>query len=394
MRLSILRLLLMVTILALSASVAMGQGSLELLNKGKSHYKLGEFSKSVKWLKRASRATRGRKQLAQVYLYLGLNYVGLEKLEQAKKAYAAALKHDASVEMDPVKFNPTTVKLFRKIRSGMLGKLRIAGPSKAQVWIDGQQRGAIPLELELHVGAHEIKVLSADGSSDYTGRVIVYLDQTIEVEAKLTLLKGRLKVLSTPPGAEVLEQGKRLGPTPLALSLTPGKHQLSIRLSGYLPLERTVELAPGKSQVVEVELKPVSVPGEPAAVTSPATEKKDAAPRPGRRRLWTWIAAGGAAVALGVGIGLGVSAKSAHDEFETTEDVQRYWELKDSVEEQALGANIAFGVAGGLAVSAAVLFFLEGRSADRSTKAADASRSLRVIPALGSTIGLSLARSF
>jgi len=44
-----------------------------------------------------------------------------------------------------------------------------------------------------------------------------------------------------------------------------------------------------------------------------------------------------------------------------TATADRYWALRDAIDRKALAANVMWGVAGGLAATAAVLFWLEPR---------------------------------
>ena len=59
------------------------------------------------------------------------------------------------------------------LADGMLARVRITGvPEHAQVWIDGEQVGSLPIERELDLGTHEI-VVRAEG----------YVDKPIPLEA-------------------------------------------------------------------------------------------------------------------------------------------------------------------------------------------------------------------
>jgi hypothetical protein len=50
-------------------------------------------------------------------------------------------------------------------------------------------------------------------------------------------------------------------------------------------------------------------------------------------------------------------------------DHEQYLALGDSIDDKSLAANICWGVAGGLAVTAVVLFFVEGRGGSSPEKA-------------------------
>ena len=84
--------------------------------------------------------------------------------------------------------------------------------------------------------------------------------------------------------------------------------------------------------------------------------------------------------AAGVGLGFGLSARADYDEYKTTDDATRFHEVEDSVPRKALVANISFAAAGALAVTSAVLFFLEGRPARGE------GRAVSLVPTVGGAV--------
>jgi tetratricopeptide (TPR) repeat protein len=155
------------------------------------------------------------------------------------------------------------------------------------------------------------------------------------------------------------------------------------------------------------EAKPEEARPEEARPEEGATEEGAAGEEaagegeePGKgKRFYTWIAAGGAAALALSGLVVGLNAQSKYDELKdrcapgcTDSEV-------DSVKTRALVADVLFGVAGAAAVTAVVLFFLEGR-ADRAateegTQDSSVSRRLRIAPVAGAgTYGLSAGLQF
>ena len=66
---------------------------------------------------------------------------------------------------------------------------------------------------------------------------------------------GSLTVLSTPGGATVLLDGMAVGTTPLSLdSVSPGAHELRLEHALFLPLSRSVTVAPGRDQSISLAL--------------------------------------------------------------------------------------------------------------------------------------------
>ncbi len=92
------------------------------------------------------------------------------------------------------------------------------------------------------------------------------------VEVLRARLRGTVSTRSDPPGAAVTVDAEHeaRGTTPLTLSLPPGAHVLRFAAEGRDPVERTVEIQPGRSEAVEVALRlpaRVRVTVEPADAT-------------------------------------------------------------------------------------------------------------------------------
>jgi len=213
-----------------------------------------------------------------------------------------------------------------------------------------------------------------------------------EVKAKLT---GTLAVVADVQGAQVSVDGERVGVAPLKKSLPIGRHTLSVTGSrGQAGHSQDLVIRVDQTLRVRVSLSP------PAAKARPATARRPAAsPPPARRRVWTWVAAGGAAVTLAVAIGLGASASADHAAWEEEleqgraggGDPQTWEALGQDVESKATAANVLFVASGALAVTAAVLFFVEGRGA-AERPAVRARTTLGQGP--GVPYGLSLTHAF
>jgi hypothetical protein len=87
---------------------------------------------------------------------------------------------------------------------------------------------------------------------------------SIDIILSRPVTTGRLDVRSTPPGAQVSLNGRYAGDTPLDLpDLVPGTYQVLTELRGYLPAEKTVVLAAGDTERVDIVLQPADVPAMP-----------------------------------------------------------------------------------------------------------------------------------
>lgn len=86
--------------------------------------------------------------------------------------------------------------------------------------------------------------------------------QQLPQEKKKLLPKGngKLNVVSTyrgePYWASVIVNGRKVGNTPVTLSLPSGKHVIRIERAGFRPVERRILVASGRSDVLRIALKP------------------------------------------------------------------------------------------------------------------------------------------
>lgn len=302
-----------------------------LLQEGIVRFRLGKFRGSLEALARAEKAASAPAVLARINLYRGLNHAVTDHEARARASFRAALVQDPAVRLDPRKFKPSLTALLDKVRRGMRGELSVTGSSPgARVLVDGQVVGKTPYVGQVTIGRHVVQLRGADGRH-HRREVIVAYRKRSRVEVKL-------------------------GPPPVKASPPPAS-------------------APVHAGTPEVA----------------AGSHHDSPPSSPRRRLWTWIAAGGAVAAAGVGIGLGASVYSDRDEFESLPAGDAGLdELEAAARDKTVAANVLFVAAGALAVTAVVLFFLEGKP----VKAEGDRASVRLAPVVGQARGLLLTAEF
>ncbi len=189
------------------------------------------------------------------------------------------------------------------------------------------------------------------------------------------LVIGSLSVEVPVEGAEVMIDGRAVARTPLARpigGLRPGLHQLRIVKQGYKAFGDEVPVRFQQTTRVKVDLvksvltglsyekenKPQAAP--PAAVAQPATPE-----RTSTLEIMAWTTGGLAVASAAVAGVLGWRAMVAEDELEqAASGTQPYLNSKykavyDRGEAYALGANIAWGVAGAAAIASVALWIVE-----------------------------------
>jgi PEGA domain len=329
--------------LAPAASIAgpaspRGRGAkTDLLKQGVRLFSHGRFNRSLRVLelahKRAAKRTVDRRRTAKILLYIGLNHAVGGRSKLAKQAFSAALAHDADLRLEARRFKHDLQQIFDRVRDRLV-----------------------------------LLAVSAD------------LD-----------------------GAVVVVDGEVIGAAPLRARLGAGQHVVEVRREGAV-YQTSVELSRGRPASVRAVLRRAE-PFPAAAGRDPARRRQDAPSFWGRRRLWTWVAAGAAVAVSAASIGVWASANATHkNEFtsmwneydpDAPDARVQFAELESkagSISDHVLAARVLAGVAGGLAISAAVLLYFEGRpSPERSV---GRGQSVRVAPLWGEAAGVTVVGRF
>jgi hypothetical protein len=327
-----------------------------LLRKATGLHASADFEEALRLLELARFTARDKVLRARIELDLAVNNEALGRIQAARDALRAALEHDPLLELHPGRFKASTIALFREVRGGLRGRIEITceGRPCGTVWIDGvelgqAQRGA------LAIGRHHLVVHSSDGKATHDRRIVLGAGQLLRLHVRFPRPRGSLSVRSTPAGATVILDGKRIGRTPLVQGgLEVGPHVVTLRREGLVERTVPIEIADGAERQLEIWLPS---PGRPVAPSA-------------RRRRWTWIVGGAAVVALGAGVGMGIAANATHRLWEEQLGVDRaeWEELRTSGQRKQLAANILLGVGGALAAASVALFVLEGREQARPVR--------------------------
>jgi serine/threonine-protein kinase len=102
-------------------------------------------------------------------------------------------------------------------------------------------------------GTHQV-VISKDGYDDYQQSVTIEGGKTTTVNAQLSPASGEVLVITTPPGLEVLIDGKSIGTSPARVSVIVGSHKYTVRRSGWEPYEGTITVSSGARVIVRVNM--------------------------------------------------------------------------------------------------------------------------------------------
>ena len=102
-------------------------------------------------------------------------------------------------------------------------------------------------------GTHQV-VVSKEGYGDYQQSVTIEGGKTTTVNAQLSEASGEVLVITTPPGLEVLIDGKLIGPSPVRVTVAAGSHKYTVRRQGWEPYEGTFTVSSGARATVRVNM--------------------------------------------------------------------------------------------------------------------------------------------
>jgi hypothetical protein len=97
-------------------------------------------------------------------------------------------------------------------------------------------------------------VVSKEGYVDYEQFVTLESGKTTTVNAQLSVASGEVVVTTTPPGLEVLIDGKLIGPSPVQVTVAAGSHKYTVRREGWEPFEGTFTVSVGARAIVRVNM--------------------------------------------------------------------------------------------------------------------------------------------
>lgn len=145
------------------------------------------------------------------------------------------------------------VKIDLNNEAGDQGTIKVvSNVPEAEVFIDGAAVGKVPQEKKLSAGEHPV-VVRLNGYKEFSQNVRIEAGQSITVQAELKA-SGRLRVISTPAGADVKINGITVGKTPYEGDVDTGVNVLRIESIGYLGYEETVTVEGGKTSTISREL--------------------------------------------------------------------------------------------------------------------------------------------
>lgn len=208
-----------------------------------------------------------------------------------------------------------------------------------------------------------------------------------EAQARVADLKKKMpvmaKVTSDPPGGSVYVDGVvQMGTTPMEIKAPPGHHKVRVTSPGYDPFEKEIDLEAGAAQLTVDAVLQKNIPIAEVAPAPPPPETKPVkSPEPApekRSNVAAYVVLGVAGAGAIVGGIFGVKALQEKKDFDNGEKTT---DKADSVEKNALIADMALGAALTLGVTGTVLLLTNSGSGD-SAKGSAPRAAFQLTPVL------------
>lgn len=136
--------------------------------------------------------------------------------------------------------------------------VEVAGPPKAEVWIDGKDVGTAPFAGQVDEGPHVFEARADDWVTVREARKLAYKDKLgLALAMTRKRHEGTLAVNVLPVGATIELDGQRVGETRWEGALSSEKsHTLVVRKSGFYSVTQEVSVADDQSRSLPVSLNP------------------------------------------------------------------------------------------------------------------------------------------
>ena len=147
-----------------------------------------------------------------------------------------------------------------KLESIAVGLMVVSDPPGADVFINGaKQSGQTPVALPLAAGQYNL-VLRLPGYTAYADNVQVkdniQTQFSVQLHAKDAAKVAWADIATTPPGAEIVVDGTTTSQfAPSRVQLPTGLHIITLKMKGFQPVRRTVQVSEGGTVSLNETLK-------------------------------------------------------------------------------------------------------------------------------------------
>jgi hypothetical protein len=208
-----------------------------LFGKGKAELDAGHFPEALV----AFQDAYALKPLPAMLKNIAVVHESMGNLPGAVEYYT---KYLDSSPKDADKINEAVANLKKALAANWATVELTTEPAGASVWVGtkaGPPRGVTPFTLQVPSGKQTL-VLEKPGFQVVTRPISLAAGRVTPVGIALPPLMPILVVRSTPVGAEVSLDGRPVGKTPFNQAVMGGAHKLEVKLGGFAPFQRDIEL--------------------------------------------------------------------------------------------------------------------------------------------------------
>jgi TonB family protein len=144
-------------------------------------------------------------------------------------------------------------------------------PAGATVSIDGKEAGVSPLTIpSVAPGLRTVRV-ARDGYASAELSLEIAADAPLApLRFSLQPTEAKAAIMSDPPGASVIVDGREAGKAPLAeVRLSPGIHDVRVQAAGYRPWRQRVEALAGRAITLDAKLAAIPAERKPSPEPEP-----------------------------------------------------------------------------------------------------------------------------
>jgi hypothetical protein len=142
----------------------------KLVRRGRQAYQKLQMGRALELLRQARQPLErcgaeleSAELLIDLFVYTGLALLAQGQTDAAKAEFRQAVALDNAFQLSPREFPPDAIEAFERAKQALLSGAPtqvkvLSRPEGADVWIDGQRRGASPVDVPLYPGQHYVRV--------------------------------------------------------------------------------------------------------------------------------------------------------------------------------------------------------------------------------------------
>lgn len=125
----------------------------------------------------------------------------------------------------------------------------------AEIYIDGELKGNGSWKGSIYAGEHQIEARQQNFESNSQTISIAEKESRAFVIPELKRSMGKIKIVTNPPGINVIVDGKEVGLSPCTIDVESGKHYVSCKSYGIKQTRSDIEVNSGEEETVTLSIQ-------------------------------------------------------------------------------------------------------------------------------------------